>query len=77
MSPVNPIAKKVLLWMYSATAAAIGGVGTALSASLGGQMIGAVSFTPRQLWAVAIGGAVTAVASYLKTSPLPKIDDVV
>lgn len=64
----------IIVWAYSALAAAVGGIGTALGAVLGGQAIGAINFTSRQLGAIAIGGAVTAVAAYLRNSPLPKID---
>ena len=67
--------KPVLVWAYSLLAAAIGGIGTALCAAISGQAIGALNFTPRQIGAVAIGGALSAVAMYLKNSPLPAIDE--
>ena len=65
--------QKVILWLYSLVAAGIGGVGTAVSASIAGQAFGAIDFTPRQLSAIAVGGAITAVAAYLKDKPLPRI----
>lgn len=66
-------AQKLLVWAYSLAAAIIGGVGTAVTAAISGQAIGALDFTPRQIYAIAIGGAVTAAAAYLKNSPLPQL----
>lgn len=65
--------QKLIVWAYSAAAAVLGGVGTALTAAVSGQAIGAIDFTPRQLGAIAIGGAITALAAYLKNSPLPAL----
>lgn len=64
---------KVLLWLYGALAAALGGVGTAVAAVVGGAVVGALDFTWRQLGVVAIGGAIAAAAGYLKESPLPDL----
>lgn len=68
---MTTLTHKVLVWIYSGVAAILGGVGTAVSAVVGGQVIGSVPFTPRQLWATAIGGAIFSLAAYLKSSPLP------
>ena len=73
---MNPVARKLAIWFYSLIAAAVGGIGTALTATVAGQAVGALDFTPRQIGAVAIGGAITAVAAYLKDKPLPKLDEV-
>ncbi len=72
---MNRITRNVLVWVYSALAAALGGIGTAVSAAVGGQVVGAMNFTPRQLAVVALSGAVCAVAAYLKNSPLPRLGD--
>lgn len=66
---------RVFLWFYSLVAAAVGGVGTAISVYISGQAIGAMNFTPRQIGAIALGGAITAAAAYLKSSPLPDLRD--
>lgn len=73
---MNVVTKRLIVWVYSLVAATIGGVGTALSAFIAGQAIGAFNFTPRQIGAIAIGGAITAAAAYLKSSPLPKLEDI-
>jgi hypothetical protein len=72
---LNAVARKLLIWFYSLIAAAAGGIGTSVGAFIGGQVSGAVSFTPRQLAAVAISGAIFSAAMYLAKSPLPKIED--
>jgi len=67
--------RKLMTWAYSGIAATVGGIGTAVTSVFGGQIIGSLDFTPRQVGAIAIGGAVTALAAYLKNSPLPAITD--
>jgi hypothetical protein len=66
---------KLLLWFYSLIAAALGGIGAAITSALAGQAIGALDFTPRQIGAIAIGGAIVAVAAYLKEKPLPRLEE--
>ena len=63
-------------WLYALVAAAIGGGATAVVSIAGGQAIGAATFTPRQLLAVAVVSAVVNVAMFLKQSPLPKVIEV-
>jgi hypothetical protein len=72
---VNSVARKLVIWVYSLIAATIGGIGTSVGAVVTGQMVGALNFTPRQLGAIAVGGAVSAAAAYLAKSPLPKLDE--
>lgn len=72
---MNPIARKLVIWFYSLIAAIVGGVGSSVGAVVTGQVVGALNFTPRQLGAVAIGGAAMAAAAYLAKSPLPTIED--
>lgn len=69
----NRILNTFIVYLYGAVAAAIGGFVTALGSYFGGQIIGAVDFTQRQIVAVAIAGAVTGVIGYFKTAPAPRL----
>ena len=63
-------------WLYSLAAAIIGGGATSIVTVAGGQVLGAASFTPRQLVTVAAVSAIVNAAMYLKQSPLPKVIEV-
>lgn len=63
-------------WAYSGLAGIIGGVATSIVSVAGGQVIGAVPFTPRQLATVAIVSVLINAAMFLKQSPLPPVIEV-
>ena len=63
-------------WIYGLLSGIIGGAATSVVSIAGGQAIGAATFTPRQLLAVAVVSAVVNAAMFLKQSPLPKVIEV-
>lgn len=63
-------------WVYALCAAVIGGAATSVVSIVGGQMVGAATFTPRQLLTIAAVSAIVNAAMYLKQSPLPKVIEV-
>lgn len=63
-------------WLYSFGAGVIGGVATSVLTITGGQVIGAATFTPRQLGTIAVVSLVVNAAMFLKQSPLPKVIEV-
>jgi hypothetical protein len=63
-------------WLYGLVAGVITGAATAVVSMAGGQVVGAATFTPRQLLTVAGVSAIVNAALYLKQSPLPKVVEV-
>lgn len=67
------VAAYFLVYMYGLVAGAVGGGISALGSIPLGSMMGAPDFTPRQLWVIFIGAAITSGAAYLKQSPHPRL----
>lgn len=65
-----------LSWLYGLFAGVIGGAATSIVTITGGQMVGAATFTPRQIITVGVVSALVNAAMFLKQSPLPKIVEV-
>lgn len=63
-------------WLYGLFAGIIGGAATSIVTIAGGQMVGAATFTPRQLITVGVISAIINAAMFLKQSPLPKVIEV-
>ncbi len=68
------------IWARGLISAVVGGGASSLLAALGIPAADAIGMTIKpldwqQLKAVAIIGALTTAAAYLKQSPLPKVDD--
>ena len=61
---------------FTARCGTIGGVATSIISIGGGQVIGAATFTHRQLGTVAVVSAVVSAAMFLQRSPLPAVIEV-
>lgn len=65
----------LLVWVWNLINASISGMAAAAIAGMGGQVIGAASFTFRQLWAAALGGAAVSAFNYVRENRLPKLEE--
>ncbi len=63
-------------WLYGLGGGVIGGAATSIVTLVGGQVVGAAAFTPRQLVTVGVISAIVNAALYLKQSPLPKVVEI-
>lgn len=70
-----PFKHRLLVYLWNLVNAIIGGVATAALAAAGGHVIGALTFTWRQLSMVAISGGALSAFNYVRDNKLPSIDD--
>lgn len=63
--------QKVLVWLWNLVNAVMGGVATAGSTLFAGFVVGAATFTPRQLGCVLAAGGAIAAFNYVRTNRLP------
>jgi hypothetical protein len=61
------------VWVWDLVNAAITGLATSMGTVITGEAVGALNFTPRQLIAVAISGAVFGAINYIRQRRLPEL----
>lgn len=67
--------QKLLVWVWNAINASMGGAATGGLAILGGAAIGAASYTPRQILSNCLAGAGVALFMYIRSNRLPEMFD--
>lgn len=66
--------RRLAVWLWDLFNAFLSGIATGLLSIVGGEAVGAVDFTPRQLLVVSIVGGVVSAANYVRNRRLPAID---
>lgn len=65
---------RLLIYVWNLVNAIVSGMATAGASAAGGHMIGAMTFTWRQLTAVAVSGGALSAFNYVRENRLPTID---
>lgn len=66
---------RLLVFLWNLVNAFVSGMASSGAAAGGGHLIGAMSFTWRQLVAVGVSGGAISAVNYLRTNRLPTIDE--
>ena len=65
---------RLVVWVWDLLNAFVSGIATGALSVLGGQAVGAVDFTGRQLAVVSVVGGLVSAANYVRQRRLPEID---
>lgn len=66
--------RRLLVWLWDLVNAVVTGTATALGSVVTGEVIGSLDFSPRQLLAVALSGALFGAINYIRQRRLPALD---
>lgn len=67
---------RLKVWIWDLVNAFLSGIATGLLSVVGGEAVGAIDFSPRQLLVVSVVGGVISAANYIRQRRLPEIDAV-